>query len=192
MLNCVILRTGNVIGLDVDEVLAQLHKPWLEWGNQRFSGQLHEFYSWEAPEEAWGVKAYEFLRGYIYNSDLVKPYPCALATVNLLRELGFQLRFVTSCPNDTEGPKLNWLIRHGFLKATKEFVPGSDKANAPVDLLVDDYHVNCEKFGWERSVLMTRPHNRAHVPPQDEEEILFCPQRISHIAQLPSLLLSQH
>lgn len=152
------MRTPTIIGLDVDEVLAQLHDPWIAWGNREFGTQHRHFLDWNDPVEWWGKACYQFLTPGIYDDDIVKPFDGARAAVDALRELGHEMRFVTSCSPGSESAKFQWLVRHGFLLETDEFIPGKDKSKAHCHVLVDDGYHNVSSFqGW--GVLVTRPHN---------------------------------
>lgn len=167
-----------VIGLDVDEVLADMHRHWLAWGNERFGTWHQEFNDWDDPYEYWGKEAGEFLTPELYSQDQVLPYPGARGAVSQLRQNGHQIRFVTTCSPGSENAKETWLYRHGFLLDHNEFMSRKNKANAFVDLLVDDGLHNCEAFkGW--AILVTRPHNRVkHWPGQ----------RISHVEELINIV----
>jgi 5'(3')-deoxyribonucleotidase len=168
-----------IIGLDVDETVSDLHTPWLEYGNGKFGTNFTAFTSWDCIEEWWGKAAFDFIHPCIYENDEVMPIRAAREAVDLLRALGHQIRFVTSCVNDTEEAKCAWLQRHGFTRQPSvEFLPGRDKSRAPVDVLVDDGFHNVSAFHG-KAVLVTAPHN-AHDAWQGV--------RIKHVAELPRVL----
>ena len=161
------------VGLDVDEVLIQLHQPWLDWGNREFGTQYRYFTHWAAPETYWGSRAWDFLTPALYEGPSLQPYPHALLGVDTLRAQGHDIRYVTACSFNKP-----WLQRYGFLRGDDEYVPLRDKSQAPVDLLVDDGIHNVRDFqGW--SILVTRPHNMPEP---------WLHQRISSVIDLPYLL----
>lgn len=171
---------GITIGLDVDEVVADLHKPWLRWGNTRFGTNHREFTHWDAPQDWWGEGATDFIRPGIYLSDDVLPIVGAQLAVDLLREIGYTVCFVTSCRGDDTllRAKAAWLYRHGLLRGMELVESLDDKSLAPVDVLVDDGYHNVKNF-HQRAVLVTAPHNR------DEP---WQGVRIKHVADLPYVL----
>ena len=148
------------VGLDVDEVVAALHAVWLADYNAAHGTDYQHFTHWDmASTPEW----YALLVPEIY--DRVLPYPGAVEAVNQMRRLGHSIHYVTSSGKNNEHAvdKLRWLRRYGFLQphegwSNGHFIPGSDKTNAPVDVLIDDHIKNVESFnGW--SILFNRPHN---------------------------------
>jgi len=157
----------KIIGIDLDEVLAQLHRPWNAWINQRFGVSRDitaGFTDWDEPTRLFGKEVYEFLTPSVYHMDIVKPVPFALAAMDRIRHHGYEVKIVSSCLNDTYMAKVNWAYRHGFIHNFEDFIPMTDKSNAPVDMLVDDHIVNCQKFVGANpgrvAVLINQPHNR--------------------------------
>ena len=173
------MRPPFIIGLDVDEVLAQLHAPWIVWGNRKFGTSYTEFLAWEDPYAWWGKEeSLRFLTADIYDQDIVKPYPWALAAVDALRSRGHGIRFITSAAPGTESAKFNWLVRHGFAKDGDEYITMLNKTNAPCHLLVDDGWHNVSTFnGW--AILVTRSHNAND---------LWFGKRINHVGDLLNIL----
>jgi 5'(3')-deoxyribonucleotidase len=154
------------IGIDVDDTIAELSEPWINWINTRFGYRLNPkrgFSQWsieKIPQIAdLGDSLFEFLHPSIYDENVVKPIPGAFMALNILRRLGASIRFVTSCVRNTEQAKRSWLLRHGFMQLFNgEFVPMSDKSKAPVDVLVDDGFHNVKSFHGH-GILVSRPHN---------------------------------
>ena len=170
------------LGIDVDEVLGDLHTPWVEWGNKKFETNYSEFNHWDAPTEWWGRSALGFLRPEIYIKDIVKPIYGAVDTIRQLRSWDNPIKFVTSCNRqaDIETAKLDWLRRHGFLMHDDEFMPRVNKSNVDVDILVDDGYHNVSTFK-NQAVLVSAAHNAND---------LWYP-RIQSIRDLPIYLMSR-
>jgi 5'(3')-deoxyribonucleotidase len=147
------------IGIDVDEVCAQLHRTWIEDYNQEYQDNLTmravdcwDFYL----KTKAGKGMMDLLTPEMY--DRVKPYPGAAEAVTQLRRLGHEVVYVSSCVNGTAEAKEKWLERHGFFEARDGFHAMNDKTWAPCDVLIDDHLENVRSFrGW--GVLHNRGHN---------------------------------
>ena len=157
-----------VIGLDMDEVLADLHRPWNRWINERFGVNRWieaGFTDWDEPVRLFGTEVYDFLTPTVYSADIVKPVAGTVEAVRALRAAGYDIVIVSSCLNDTFHEKVMWCKRHGFFAddAATAFLPMSDKSEAPVNILIDDHVGNCRAFQDHSkgrvSILMTKPHN---------------------------------
>lgn len=177
-------RVGSRVGIDVDEVVADLHKPWVDWMNVRFNTKhtVDDFFYWNWPGHTFGPAASDFLVPTIYEADIVKPIPGALAAVESFRRAGHSPFFISSCPGvgDMPAAKRSWLLRHGFLRSSEghRFMPTSDKSKAPVHILIDDGMHNVRAFHGV-SILANAVHNR------DEK---WSGVRIDHLAEaLPYL-----
>lgn len=176
----------RIIGIDMDEVIADLHRPWLEWIKAVLDPSRvvsAGFPTWDEPVESYGHRVYDFITPTVYHANIVKPIPGTLEAVRKIRGLGYGIRFVTSCLGGTGPAKHEWLYRHGFIMDDIEFVPLSDKTHAPCDMLVDDHVINCQKFTsgdpLRLAVLITAPHN---------ENERWVGIRARHLSEVASLL----
>lgn len=170
------------VGLDVDEVVAQLHQTWLDRHNRKYGMQLklEQLTKWDD----YGIATMmELLVPDLY--DEVIPYPKTQQAVEGLRYLGHEIIYVTSCGVDNvmAPAKEEWLKRYNFLEMGQglhsgHIIAGHDKRNAPVDVLVDDYLPNVSSFrGW--SVLQNRVHNL---------RLTTNKQRITHLSDFVEIL----
>jgi 5'-nucleotidase len=152
------------IGIDVDEVVADLHTAWLDRYNLLYDDAVTpaDILSWEIEKYvSCGKKIFNLLTPDIYRE--VKPIAGAFTACEQYRRLG-SVFFVTTCPDlGHETAKFQWLVDHGFLAPDEgfRFIPTKGtKADAPVDVLIDDKPENVNEFpGW--ALLVNRPHNRA-------------------------------
>jgi 5'(3')-deoxyribonucleotidase len=155
--------------VDVDQVCADLHTPWLE-RYRKFSG--HEFYSehltkWEIDElvlPGWEKAIYGLLTPNLY--DQVRPIPLAREAIETLRDHDNEVVFVSSCHKHEHAiRKQRWLRDWGFAGDDGEllFIATSAKHEVSGDVLIDDSLANIESFPGHR-VLFDAPYNQApHV-----------------------------
>lgn len=163
--------------LDVDETVADLHEPWLEWYNDRYGKRmfLGDMIRWDwdtlVPE---GKAIYRFLTPDIYDSNAVLPIIGAQSSVDLLRQT-FNIVFASSCYDEaTAHAKQRWLVRYGFLRTAADLFipvfPGQSKANVPGTILVDDHIKHVSDFHYlsrtsRPAILISRPWNRSYEWP---------------------------
>jgi 5'(3')-deoxyribonucleotidase len=168
------------IGIDVDDVVADLMGAWLARYNvtANTSFTVDDLTQWEIWQDL-GCSEHELfamLTPDLYQS--VKPMPGALDAINELRAMGHTILYITSCgTKELYDAKWKWLVEHGFIVgATPTFTVavGSwttyrNKQQAcehyKVDLLVDDHVDNVESVSCT-AYLMSRPHNRRRITPR--------------------------
>jgi 5'-nucleotidase len=174
-----------IIGMDVDDVVADLISEWLRRYRERTNHPLFpaDIRTWEIAGYAKQMATNEFY-GILHEPDLYgKVEPCAGAkhTVERLRHDGHRIVFISSCVGNTAGAKRDWLVHYGFLNRNRQyvdFIAANDKALVTgVDILVDDRVENVEAFP-KASVLIRKPHN----------EDLTCWRPRAHLKDLPELL----
>lgn len=164
------------IGIDVDDVVADLLTIWLRrvcnHKPSNPSGRMltpDDLTQWEFDKDL-GIErevVLAHLTPDIY--DAVPMFPEASLAIDAIEAMGHDVVFVTSCPNiEHYEAKMRWLTRYNFLDngaailAVGPWAAHQSKATAPVQWLVDDNIENVESFpGY--SLLMTRPHNRRHT-----------------------------
>lgn len=158
-----------VIGVDVDDTVADLLGSWLARA-YKITGEWvlpEELKSWEVsdhfkPEHVDGVR--QALDEEDYST--VFPLPGALKGVARLCQLG-RVVFVTSCTSRLimVQQKFEWLMRYGFIDRAEDFVVAKDKSLVSWDFLIDDGAHNIPKtrvlrWGSKKGILLARPHNR--------------------------------
>lgn len=178
-----------IVGVDVDEVCADLLSEWVRRYNLRYHDTLRpEFIEeWDMSKVVkpeCGKDIYRILsEPDLY--DNILPIPPAKAAVDDIRGLGHRVVFVTSCARGQADQKREWLIRWGFLPDRNfepDFIAASDKALIGVDCLIDDNISTVEKFPGD-ALLVTRSYNRG-IPTNR--------RRIHGLAQAPSALFRMY
>lgn len=158
----------EIIGIDVDEVVAKLHATWIADYNRAYEDTmtLDDITHWDIhklvkPE--CGERIFELLRPEMY--DEVEAYPGTQRSVRAMRGFGYAVWFITSCgTRELFEAKLRWLDRMGFdydgVFPVGKWATYKTKAEIPsVDWLIDDHIGNLAGFqGYP--VLQTRQHNR--------------------------------
>lgn len=139
----------TVIGVDVDDVCADLLTAWLARYNRTWNDSLtvDQVTEWNITKFVkCGARIFDLLDPSVYEE--VKPLPGALETVNRLRAIG-RVVFITTGNGDA---KLAWLLRHGFLPQSSspfvhpDFFVAYDKTLVRADFLFDDHVKNVESF----------------------------------------------
>jgi 5'(3')-deoxyribonucleotidase len=156
------------IGVDCDDVIADLHTPWVNRLNQAHGLFMspQDMRQWDFYKD-WGLTAedaYKELTPDIYKE--VKPVEGALDALKQIQELGHEPVIVTTCHTFAAyEAKVDWFITHGFFAFGShavgpwaQYASKSDPA-LKLDWLVDDHIGNLEGFpGYP--ILVTRSHNR--------------------------------
>lgn len=157
-----------VIGVDVDDVVANLLEAWVTSYNRIYGDDL----SVEDIKD-WGITKYvtkchpedfyDIIRKRNFY-DCVDPFPGALESIQRLRKVA-RVVFVTSCSKGTMDQKREWLEMHGFLPTTQkhqhDLVMASDKALIRADCIIDDAEHNVDAFP-KGGFLIARPHNEGY------------------------------
>lgn len=178
-----------IVGIDVDEVCADLLSEWVRRYNLRYDDTLNpdlisEWDMSKVVKPECGKDIYRILS----EPDLyanVQPIPGAVEAVRDIRGLGARVVFVTSCARHQSDQKREWLIQHGFLPEREfepDFITASDKALIGVDVLVDDNIATVEKFPRD-AMLVTKSYNE-HIPTKV--------QRVPRLAAVPSALVRRY
>lgn len=156
----------NII-IDIDGVLADLHKVWLPPYNKTYKDnmtkdQITEWGMHKLVKPECGVKIYDYLR----DPDLYENCPeieGALDGVKEIRAMGFAPLFVSS---GFHLGKMRWMYNHGFTHGDwfndMELVQAADKYVFinHADYIIDDYHKNLE--GYRFPICFDQPWNKEY------------------------------
>ena len=158
----------STVLIDVDDTVCDLLSVWLEVYNCDYSDNLtkNQMTDWDIQrfvKPECGNKIFRYLDDPNLNLYYaIEPMSGALETINILRDEGYKVIFATRI--DPFQRKYKWLIEHGFLKNTKDYVVAEDKYLIKSDIMVDDrwsYIEDYKGFG----ILMDQPHNRKYSYP---------------------------
>lgn len=129
-----------IIGVDVDDVIANLVPRWLEYYNFDHDDNLKEedIKSWAISRYTKiGDKIYDYLKLPSLYDDII-PIAGSIFGVSQLRKMGFNIVFVTAATPEQSGRKYKWLCDYGMIKHRKEYVEALDKSIIKTDYLIDD------------------------------------------------------
>jgi len=155
-----------VILCDMDGVVAQLEKPWLEMYNRDYNDcltveDINDFNWSKCVKPECGNKIFDYLKveGLFLNCE---PY---LESVDALMQLYLDkhdIYFVTKSPTDSRFAyfeKLEWIDKHVPFVGRDRVICTGQKHMVRGDVLIDDYPKNLINFPGKR-ILMDRPWNR--------------------------------
>lgn len=162
---------GIVIGLDVDEVCAQMLKKWVRLINETFGCNINyrDIDAWDVskfvPQGA--IKASGLSKNEVYQIlalpgfyDDVEPLESYVTGVSLLRRLGAEIYYVSSCVPGTMDMKMEWLTRHDKKFDWKNCFFAHRKDMISLDVLVDDAPHNLQDAPETiATVRMRAPYN---------------------------------
>jgi 5'(3')-deoxyribonucleotidase len=165
---------SKTIAVDVDDVIAELHREWI----RRYNRDFHDTLSLESMPY-WKIstaikpEAIPHIFNYLRDKDLydyVVPVAGAKEGIRTLREMGFRVVYATACVEGGADSKINWLVEHGFLfeKDTwlqahgmfQDFISVADKSLVQADYLIDDRETTVREFTAGKGILFDRPYNK--------------------------------
>ena len=141
------------VGIDVDGVVAQLHTEWYRLYNEEFDDNLKV-------EDVTGWNIVDFVKPeardamieYLNRPDLYNKIPVykgAPEAIRTLRKYGYEIVFVSSCPESQYDQKVKWLVKHGMITDSDpyhELIAASKKHLIGTNFLIDDRPKNIEEF----------------------------------------------
>jgi len=160
--------------VDVDGVCADFDVVWLDHYNKDWDDNLTEdkLTEWDMtkfvkPECGENIYAYQEIPS-LY--DEVEPVRGALEGVGYLRDMGWDVVFVTAATKGNAGRKYDWLVEHEFTQYTRtreDYVEIYNKgllSHKPGDIMIDDGFHNVK--AWPGlGILYNRPHNMKEAWP---------------------------
>lgn len=139
----------DVLAIDVDGVVADLHPVWLARYNKDYNDNMtvEDWTEWNIEnlvKPECGQKIFEYIREpNIY--DEVKPIEGALEKIQDLKNY-HRIIYVTSSEPSVSGRKYYWLKEHGFVKNRMDYVEALDKTLICARYLIDDDFYNVKNF----------------------------------------------
>jgi len=162
------------VGVDVDGVVADLHKEWLRRYNTDFNDNLTE-----EDIKTWAIQEYVKPEARVLNKNGLMPIfqylqdpdlyeqtpeiPHAREGLEYIRRRGHDVVLVSSCVLNQADQKMHWVINHKMITPLRgdtllDFVAMSDKRFLKADALIDDRDKNVkEAMGFR--ILYDSPWN---------------------------------
>jgi len=180
------MGTGLTVFVDIDGVLVDFCRSWLNRYNQDFGDALtvEQIVEWEVhkfvkPE--CGPRVYD----YLYDPtlyDAAFPIPGSLEGIRLLRAAGYRVVFATSTAHGVFGRKLDWLLLHRYIEQNParfypDYVEINDKSLLRGDVLIDDGWHNILMFQGI-GILVDCPWNRAFDWPHRVYSVIEAAQKV--------------
>lgn len=163
--------------LDVDGPCARQTDVWLDYYNTKYNDslQFEDITNWNIAsfvKPECGIKIYDILSDPEFYEH-VKPVEGYVEGVQNLRNLGYRVIYVTSCPLGTADQKIRWVLRHDEGATWQDIFTGYYKEMIWGDVLIDDAPHNLEN-SLIKTVRFAMPWNKnasAHAHAHSWEEI---------------------
>jgi 5'-nucleotidase len=152
--------------IDIDDTICNTIDVWLKRYRQKYKHNLQtkDLHEWDllqyvVPE--CGNKIYDFLKSKtLYNH--IKPLPYALDGVNALRDLGFEIIYVTGGSPEGSVYKHKWLIDNGFWNEKDHYIQTVSKFLIQSDLMIEDNYENITNSNASFKILIDAPWNQKY------------------------------
>lgn len=158
-------KTFDIL-VDMDEVTADLAKPWEKWVQENGDPDFlwANVKSWNTHAySSIGKKVYEFLQQeglFLF----LEPVEGAIEGINHLRRKGHRITWCTSNPTEqSKDEKIEWLKEHfKWFKPETDIVFSHNKCLVPGDIIIDDRAKTLFEFPGT-SIAMDAEYNK-HYP----------------------------
>lgn len=158
------LQSTIKLGIDIDSVIADILPPWInfyntEYGDNLCIDQITEWSINKFTKPECGLKIFEYLeRPDFY--EHVKPIEGAIEGIELLREYGFKIYYVSACVPNTMDQKVRWMQKYIKSFDWKQLCFSYDKSIIDVDALIDDGPHNLDASpGYISTIRFDQPYN---------------------------------
>jgi uncharacterized HAD superfamily protein len=167
-------KDSQIIGLDLDGVLADIAPEFLKYVKKEFGLNfcLDDIRSYDATE--WSGLNSEQVGHIFSTTDIfttVEPVPCSIQATKILRKAGWKIHIITFRPwySKVKSITLEWLENHGFFYDTLHMSEGHDKTKfVPehcIKVFVEDRRESAELMSrlCERVYLLDYPYNQGQI-----------------------------
>lgn len=160
----------RLILVDCDEVLADLTPQFCKWHNYEFGTSFTKEMAFShAYEESFGIPlsvVEQFFNLISSGAVSLPPFEGAKKFVQDLRNYGDVAACTATASAAWTGARALWLEEHAGIPAKDQIICGrKHKKRIGGDLLIDDYHNNCDEF-YSRIgapfILFDQPWNRGY------------------------------
>ena len=154
---------------DIDDTILDLISVWLEVYNADYNDNLtkDDLTDWNIAEfvkPECGTKIFNYLDDP--NLDLyyaIDPATNSLEVINALKKEKNRVIYATRL--DPFQRKYKWLLKHGFLTDTRDYVLAEDKQLIKSDIMIDDRWDYINNYNGIFGILMNQPHNKKYDYP---------------------------
>jgi 5'-nucleotidase len=134
--------SGYVVGVDVDEVCADMLTEWVRlyniaWGDDLAVETIDDWKMTSFVTPECGDNIYKLLE-YPNFYDNVQPIAGFPEGVAALREAGADIYYISTCVPNTADMNMTWLAQHDPGFTWKKFIAVEDKSLVRLDALIDD------------------------------------------------------
>jgi 5'(3')-deoxyribonucleotidase len=150
-----------IIGIDVDDVIANLMSRWLEYYNFDHEDNLKE-----QDIKSWAISKYTKIGDSIYDYlklpslyDDIHPVSNSVWGISCLRKMSFKIVFITASTPEQSGRKYKWLCDYSIIEHRKEYIEALDKSLVKVDYLIDDNPENVVNASGQ-GIVFTKEWNK--------------------------------
>lgn len=165
-----------IAGIDNDGVMFDLITPWLgrynfDWKDNLTPSQILDWNIHQFVKPECGKQLYKYIEDPTIYDDVL-PIDGAIDGIKSLREMGYDILFVTHSTKGHVGRKYELLKQYGLIQSDREYLEKEDKSNVKCDYLLDDYIKNVTSFNSGIGVLFTQSYNKGfiHTPRVDNWE----------------------
>jgi len=179
------------IGIDCDDVVCDLGNAWILKYNQDYDDNLkkEDITQWDVSQfvkKECGKKVFEYFNDPILYLKCLE-IPNSLNCINILKEQGHNILFISACMPKTMEAKYEWLKKHNYINSINEFIAIYDKSLINVDILLDDKPETIQKFP-NGKMLYSQPWNQSYNLPRVNNWEEF----IKFVKKYNDLLISQN
>ena len=153
-----------IIGVDVDDVTANLVDAWLHVYNFEYNDcvEQKDIKSWAINNYVkCGQNIYKYLKEPdLYN--IVKPIDDAIIGIEALNAMNFRIVFITASTPEQAGRKYKWLCDYGLIENRKDYIESLDKSLVKTDYLIDDNPENVVS-ALGQGIIFTKEWNKSLI-----------------------------
>jgi 5'-nucleotidase len=149
-----------IIAVDVDNTVAELATPWLQWYNKEYDQHMciDDWTDWDIEQfTPVGTRIYDFIKMKGIYANIL-PERGARDGIARLKDLDARIIYVTHSTEEVYGEKYFWLKAWNFIQGQDDYIECKDKTLVRADVLIDDNFRNVHLFNG-LGILFDQPWN---------------------------------